>query len=192
MKGRTGFTAETADRLIVDAAQVVLHYGEVGETNLGATRDGSSFDLNRTFREMTFDGMRGPTKGMKRRERIEASITCNLLEMTKDNLMLAIAGAKEHTPDPVDDDFDYIRGGPVEADDYIDNVALVGTLSTGDDVIIVIFNALPNGELSFSTTDNDEVVLPLTLVAHFDPEEYDDETGDWEEPWEIRFPVASS
>ena len=192
MKGRTGFTSETSERLVVDAAQVMLHYGEVGEVNLGATRDGTSFSLNRTFREMPFDGMRGPTKGMKRRERIEASITCNLLEITKANLQLAIAGATDYTPDPADEDFDYIHGGPVEDADYIDNIALLGTLSTGDDVIIIIFNALPNGELTFDTTDNDELVLPLTFIAHFDPDEYDDETGEWEEPWEIRFPVAAS
>jgi len=192
MKGKTGFSSETADRLLVDAAQVVLNYGEIAESNLGATRDGTSFNLNRTFREMPFDGMRGPTKGMKRRERIEASIACNLLEMTKTNLQLAIAGAVDYIPDPVDSDYDYIHGGPVKAGDYIDNVALVGTLSTGDDVIILIFNALPDGPLDFSTADADELVLPITFIAHFDPADYDDETGEWEEPWEIRFPVPAS
>ena len=34
MKGKTGFSTNTVDRLLVDAAQVVLNYGEVAEKSV--------------------------------------------------------------------------------------------------------------------------------------------------------------
>jgi len=90
---KSGLNADTPGRIFVDAGAVYLNYGLPGERLLGATRGGNEFNLNREIRDIEVDGVRGSVKGLRRRTVCRPQITCNLIELSLDNLLKAIAGA---------------------------------------------------------------------------------------------------
>jgi hypothetical protein len=57
----------------------------------------------------------------------------------------------------------------------------VGELSNGDSVIVILYNALNDDEVSVAQEDREEATLPVTFTAHYDPAEMN------VEPWEVRF-----
>lgn len=195
--GRTGVTPDTANRLILDAGELYANIDltELEGTDpdpvasalasakkLGATRGGTSFNLGRTFRSVEVDGMRGPTKGFKRREEIAPTLQTTLLEMTKEQFTRFIAGADV----TVTGSFSKIQGGPLEAADYISNIALLATYSgSTKPVIIVLKNVLATDLGEMATQDKNEVAVQVTFGAHFDPATPD------EEPWVIYHPTTT-
>lgn len=90
---RSGITAKTPERIFIDAGAVYLNYGVSGQRLLGATRGGNEFNPNRVIKNIEADGIKGSVKGMKRVTEVNPQITANLLELTVDNLIAAIAGA---------------------------------------------------------------------------------------------------
>jgi len=92
---KTGVGADSQDRIIIDAGAVYLGFLSVDNpgTLLGATRGGNTFELARTIRRMEADGARGPVKGFRRVEEVVATIKANMMEITAENLRIAIADA---------------------------------------------------------------------------------------------------
>lgn len=63
-----------------------------------------------------------------------------------------------------------ISDGEIELSDYLDNVAIVGTVTgSSDPVVCLIKNALGDEGLEMNFTDQDEVITELTFSAHYDP-----------------------
>lgn len=76
-------------------------------------------------------------------------------------------------------------GGEIALSDYLANVALVAKVSgTAQPVVVLIHNALADGGLNANFSDKDELVLELTLSAHYDPAALTDPI------YEIRYPVV--
>jgi hypothetical protein len=174
-----GITADTGDRLFLDAGAVYINYGTATERLLGATRGGNGFNLDRKFRVMDADGAKGPVKGMRRLESVNAVITAKMLELTVENMLLAITGATGATEGTTT----AITGGEVTDADYLTNVAIVGRISGKTvPVICMVKNALVDSGLDLKTADKDEAVVEVTFTAHYDPADMD------EEPWEIIYP----
>ncbi|GAH51123.1 unnamed protein product, partial [marine sediment metagenome] len=92
---KSGLNVNTPDRIFVDAGAVYLNYGLSTQRLLGATRGGNEFNLNREIRDIEVDGVRGSVKGLRRRTVCRPQITCNLIELSLDNLIKAIAGADQ-------------------------------------------------------------------------------------------------
>lgn len=181
-----GITTETVKRFFVDAGAVYVNYGLGNERLLGATRDGNEFVVEQEVREIPVDGAKGPLKGARRIVNVYARITANLIEMTAENFLLALPGADATAyPDDVSKTHDSIRRiRNIQLTDYVDNIALVGTISGSDQPIIcIVENALADGNLQLSTADNDEAALTIQFTAHFDPADLDTE------PWEVRYPT---
>lgn len=179
-QGLNGTSSSTPNSLLLDAGEIYINYVDVDNLgdSVGATRGGTSVAFNRDMRDIEFDGRRGRTKGMVRRENIDPEMSGELLEITRENLEMAIAGSI--TTDGV------ITGGEIKDGDYI-NVAYVGRISgKSDPVVIVLKNCLVSiGEIS--TADRDEATLPVTFMAHHDLSDLDaDEVPN--EPWEIIYP----
>jgi len=95
MTVRTGISSSTPDRIIIDAGAVYLNYGLATQRLLGATRGGNEFNLNRVTKNIEADGLKGAVKGMKRVTEVNPQITANLLELSIENLIAAIAGANQ-------------------------------------------------------------------------------------------------
>lgn len=191
-RGAHGITTETHKRLLIDAGVVILNYGkgaENGERVLGATNGGNTFTVEREIRDMAenIDGNKGKTKGFRRVVAENAQIVTNLIEVTKANVSLAIAGAIANSvPEGLGDDTRFPNGytditsGDIDDDSYNDSIAIVGTLSNGDPIIVIIYNALSDENYELGQTDKEEAVLPVTFSAHWDPEEENTP------PWTIR------
>lgn len=185
---RHGISTRTADHFLVDAGAAYVNLGEPDERLLGATRGGNSFTIEQDVREPEIDGSPGPLKGTRRIVEVRPIININLLEMTKENLMIALAGADATpSPDSTAATHDVIkRTRNIIGADYIKNIALVGTISGSDEpIIIIVKNALNTENFEMGTEDREEGVLELALTGHFDP------ANMTEEPWEIRFPRNS-
>jgi len=75
--------------------------------------------------------------------------------------------------------------GEVTLDHYVENVALVGTVTgRGTPVVIILYNVLGSGELSLNFTPRDEVVSEVVFQGHYDVNQLD------LVPFEIRWPVG--
>lgn len=179
MQGNHGITENTPDRLVLDAG--IIYLGAIVSDNmLGATRGGVEWNLNRAFRNMEVDGALGDIKGMKRRENVRPTVAVNALEITLDNLRHFIAGSYE----PYGED-NTLKGGEINLEDYIDEINIIGIRSDGATVRITLTDCLAEGDWSLAQNDRDEAVANVTFVAHFDPEDLD------EEPWEIEIEPAA-
>lgn len=183
--GAQGLRTETVDYFIVDAGAVYINYELPTERLLGATRGGNSFAIEQDVREIEMDGAPGPVKGARRIIEVRPRLTTNLLEISRENLLMAIPGATSTAyPDATAATHDSItRTRNIVGTDYIENVALVGTVSGSDEpIIIIVSNALNDENFEIGTEDRDETVLEVQFTGHFDPADMATE------PWEIRYP----
>lgn len=182
-------TGETVKNLLLDAGVVYVNYGlgdDMGERVLGATEGGNTFLVEREVREIPVDGARGKVKGLRRIVREDAKLTVNMKEMSAENIRLALSGAEvSDYPEEEEKTHDEIRStGEITDDDYVDNVALVATLSGSDTpVVCIVENALSDGNFEIGAEDKDEAVVPVEFSAHFDVEDMG------KTPWAIRYPV---
>ena len=196
-QGRSGISADTPDRLVLDAGEVYFNISVsdlestdiatalAAGTLVGATRGGSSFTPGRTLRDIPADGKMGPVKGLIRRQNVAPVLTVNLLEITPDSLTKAIAGATGADTGATTDDYQKITGGPILASSYITNVALLATYSgTDNPVIVLVENAIVMDAPTLGTVDEDEVVLAASFAGTFDS------ATPAVEPWAIYHPTT--
>jgi len=186
MSRQHGITAETYERLVIDAGAVYKDYvsAEDPGTLLGATRGGSVFAVETEFREMPVDGAKGPVKGDKRIVKVTASLECNFIESTSEiyKRMLPGSSASDYPAEAATHD-EIRRTNDVSAADYLTNVTIVGQVSGSlEPVVLMVENAMSDGKVSISLADNDEAVNKIKFIGHFDPDVLDNE------PWRIRFP----
>ena len=169
----TGVTCNTETRLIKGPGVVYANYSaDYGTgTLLGATRGGNDFNPGITLRDVEVDGVLGKVKGLVRKERVEPTLTVRLLEVTSDNLVMALAGAVS--------DGSSITGAPISDESYIDNITLVAENNDGQEIAYMVKNALATTINAIAHPDNGEAVLEVTFTGHFDCSALD------EEPWEI-------
>jgi hypothetical protein len=115
---QSGISVNTPDRILVDAGAIYLNYGLPNERLLGATRGGNEFNLNRVTRNIEIDGLKGAVKGLKRITEVNPQITANLIELTVENIILAIAGANTTATPTTDVLAEYLGVGTVNIDDF--------------------------------------------------------------------------
>ena len=178
-----GFTEATPTNLLIDAGAVWKNYGLTGEKLIGATSGGNEFNVKINFRQIKCDGVKGDAKGLKRIVSTEVSLKTNLLEVTTETLAMILLGQVDTTTDV---DYDIITGKTTILDtDYLENVAIVGTISGSDKpVIIIVKNALSLDGLTVKTEDDGDNVLPCTFGGHIDP------NSPLDLPYEIKYPKA--
>lgn len=167
-------------KMYLGAGAIYFNYGEVDEAVVGATRGGSTFNANRTFRSVAQDGTYGEVKGHRRKDGVNPQLTINALELDTTNLPKLFAGMDVDTAGV---DFDVLTERLNIADsDYLTNVAFVGENHKGEDIVIVLKNALGDGNLEMAIENKNEIVPSAQFTAHYDP------TTPETVPYEIRLP----
>ena len=173
----SGFTTETAQRLLLDAGAfykglLPTEFGTLPQEKLlGATRGGGTFNAVPELRDIAVDGVKGRAKGLKVLDSWDINMSVNLLEVTVESLQLALGATTVDTTTETDYDVVKANNEIVEAD-YVDNITYVGKLSGSDKpVIIQMFNVYNSNGLTFSRVDKDESVITMELQAHYDAEE---------------------
>ncbi len=141
-----GITTETIKKMILGAGVIYknLAYsdGEWTGTVLGATSGGIKFNWEATWLDIEVDGATVLVKGVSKQKVGEsASIEGQMTELTEDILVTAM-----HLTEDTSSDSNYTKyvskSNVTEEDDYLDNIAYVGTLSNGSNVIIILPNAI--------------------------------------------------
>lgn len=182
MKTYSGFNANTADNLLLDAGAFFLNF-EVGTDTyetakatklLGATRGGGEFKAAMTVRQIEIDGVKGRAKGLEVNDAWDVYIKATVLEINKETLAKALASSKTSSS-TVDTKYDEIVGNnDIELTDYIDNVTWIGKISgTDEPVIIQVFNALNTDGLTLTVADKNEASMAMTFYGHYDTTDLD-------------------
>ena len=129
-------------------------------------------------------------KGNKVLEAATATATANIKEITAETIRRSLNGTiadAEEGEAPAG--YKVIRTKRLLEDiDYLENIAIVGTLSgTKEPVIAILDNALCTSGLELDTEDNNEAVIEQTYEAHADHEQLEKD----EFPWKILYPDTS-
>lgn len=188
----SGYSNKAVEHFVMDAGAIYTNLilddtgAFVSGDLLGATEGGNEFVVNQTIRDIVIDGKKGRGKGTQVPERIDATLTVNLKEITAQNLSQVIANA--HVDTTSNTAYDILTSkGQIELDNYLGNVALVARYSQGKPIIIFLYNALSIEGLEIKTEDNKEVVIPVTFAAHWD----EDNVANDEAPYKIYFPKVT-
>lgn len=193
---KSGYTSTTAKNYIINAATVYtgVTYDEANGftgTLHGATSGGVTLTIEQTYRDIEIDGTTHmKVKGNKVLESANATVTANMKEITAETIRKSLNGTirdAESTEAP--NGYRVIETKRyVEDDDYINNMAIVGTLSgTNQPVIAILDNVLCTSGLELGTEDNNESVVEQTYEAHATEEQLEAD----EFPWRILFPPVA-
>lgn len=166
------------------AEKILLGYGvvTVGTTPIGLTRGGSSFTVEREYRNIEADGDKGAVKGRIVIDSETAKLVVNALElfnaadMTKYYPGMSVTADNQTTPTKRT----LTSTMKIIAGDYSD-VKWVGKTNDGKAVTILIKNAINMDNLEWTLEDKNEVVQALGFTAT-----YDESTRDTA-PWSVEF-----
>lgn len=171
----TGYTKNTPQHYLIDAGAIYknLKYNKVtdqweGEL-LGATAGGNKLIIEQEYRTIEVDGVFVEAKGQKVLQSSNAMLEVNMKEITAENIRLSINGSvREADGEEAPEGYQVVEGkGRLGCEDYISNLGLVGTLSgSSQPVIVILDNALCTSGLEGETSDDDEMVVPMTFQAH--------------------------
>jgi hypothetical protein len=159
----------------------ILGYGvfNVDAADIGLTRGGGAFTVERGYKQVPADGDYGPVKGRVRKDLSVAKLVIRQLKITSADLTamypamvldtVTTPGTAEITAntDIVDADYKVVK--------------FTGTTKSGKSIIITLTDAVNLENVDWQLLDKDEVVAELTYTATYDPA---DRTT---EPWKIEF-----
>ena len=93
MKGN--LKSENLEHIVIDAGVVYLNYGvDEKEKLLAPCKGDNAFSVEAEIREIEANGLKGKTKGLRRKIREEASLTVNLMDLSLDNLKSMLPGSR--------------------------------------------------------------------------------------------------
>jgi hypothetical protein len=175
-KTYSGYTAETAENLLLDAGAFFVNYDidvdtfDTAVTSgklLGATRGGGQFSAIPEIRSIEVDGVKGKAKGLQVIDSWEVKMTANVLEVSLDGLSKALVSSDVDTT--TNETYDILKAkNTIELTDYIDNITFVGKKSgTAEPVIIQLYNALNTNGLTLQTQDKGEAVIAMEFDGHY-------------------------
>lgn len=153
--------------VILGEGAFYFNYGEVSEALAGWTNGGGSFAVEKEFRQIEMDGAYGSVKGNARKVKVVPILKFSSIELSTDNLTKFFAGMTS----TIETDHVALTESLTIADsDYLTNVAFVGKTAEGKDVVIIVKNALGNGNLEMAFTDKEEVAIEVQYEACYTPD----------------------
>ena len=167
---QSGLTEKTVERLLLDAGAIYRNWDPENPDAtdpIGATRGGSTFSVEKEDREIEVDGVRGPTMGMKRTIRHVASLETTLMEFTEQLFVDLSQGTA--APHSNSDFIEITPSNNITLDSYVENLTLVADIMNQDEpVAIMLKNALIEGEWDVETNDEDEGLISVRFMSHYD------------------------
>lgn len=146
--------------------------------DIGLTRGGGQFLVEREYRQVNADGDRGPVKGRIRLVASVGKLVMNALEIKAENLVKMFPATKLKTSDGSET---FTGKQDVELSDYNDEVTWTGRTMDGRACIITVKNAINLENIDWSMAEKDEVVQQVTFTSTYEEEK---RLGE-EEPWEV-------
>lgn len=171
----TKLTKEMVENIQIDHGIIYKDYGLDTQELVGPTRGGGNFKVERTYRNIEYDGQKGDTQGLVTVDDENATLTVKTLNASMQTFADKLPGAKI-TRDQESQKITKIEAGSlgiIKEDAYIKNVTLFGQKVGGKFVKITIRRALDKNGLDFSAVQKAEGEIELAYKAHH---KYDDDT----------------
>lgn len=182
MKRFHGFSADTPKRILCDVGALFINYdfGKSYQENvtagkrIGATQGGTVFAANPQGRYIKVDGLPENTKGLYTIDCWKPTLAPKMLEQDSKNVKLALGAAKVESTNIKETAYNKITPkDDFEDGDYIQNITLATKIKgSAFPVLIVLYNSISFGGLSWSFSDQSEVTSDVTFNGHYDIGEY--------------------
>lgn len=172
-------TKEVIHNIQIDHGLVYANYGLETQKQIFPTRGGSSFKVERTIRDIEYDGMKGKTMGMRTVDDENATLTTKTLDLSLDNLARALPGCTIIKVDEVTTKISS-KTGLIEDEHYLANITCFCKTLGGTYRKITIYNAMADNGLEISAVQKAEGELELAFAAHYNPEDLEEEIYDIE------------
>ena len=173
--GNNGVTENTVKNIVFGAG--TIHKGlkyavsswNFDESCVGATKGGSTLSITPEFYSVEPDGSTVAIKDFKRKVGETAKLEVNFLELTADLIKSAVIGANGTSEDST---YDVIESKEAIAEgDYWENIAFVGETLNGENIIVILDNALCTSGLTLEGKNKEEGVGKYTFECHADASE---------------------
>ena len=162
------------ENIQIDHGIVFRNYGLETQKLLAPIRGGSTFKVERTIRQIEFDGQGGKTKGTEVIDDENATISAKTLNASLDSLSMALQGAsitKDESGEITKIESSEL--GLISDENYNDNITMFCKTLKGDYLKISIFDAMADNGLEFAAVQKAEGEIQLDFAAHHS---YEDET----------------
>jgi len=141
-----GITTETIKKMILGAGTIYKNLKYTSNawngTVLGATSGGLKFKYEAQWLDIEVDGATVLVKGVSKQKVGEsASLEGQMTEITEGILVDALHLVEETSEDDAYKKY-VTKSNVTEDDDYLENIAYVGKLSNGQNIIIILPNAI--------------------------------------------------
>lgn len=162
--------------------KIVLGYGVffIDDQQIGLTRDGGTFSVEKTYREITADGDRGKVKGRVVDDGASPKLQINHLEVLNSLDKLHPSITKTESSDGV-----HITGnGKINDTSDYHEVKWCGETKDGQAVTIIVKNAINLENISWDLKDKGEIIDSVTFEGCYE----ENPTDEYAEPWEVIYP----
>lgn len=149
---------------------IYFDYGEPTEVVIGATKGGGEFSDNAEFRHREGDGDIGPVKGAIDLIKMTPVLKVKALKIDKTNLQKYYAGINLNDTNAT---YSKLTRMLDLSNSYITNVAFVGQNRTGQDIVIILYDAIGLSALVTAFTKDEEIVPELEFTGTFNSETFD-------------------
>lgn len=185
-----GITENTPSELMFSAATIYKNLTFASNdwtgTVLGATSGGSKWSLVEEFMDAEVDGAKVKVKGLKVKVGETGIVEVNMTEFKEDVIVNALHLVEDTTGTAVAGYKKYKTKAAIADTDYLENIAVVGWLTSGKACILILPNAFCTSGIEAEPKDKEQAVFTLTFEAHADI------TDDLDHlPVEIYYPTAA-
>lgn len=183
-------TTKQIENIQLDEGIIFLNYGLSTQRLLAPTRGGGEFAANMTVRDIEFDGRHGKTAEMQVIEEQNASLKVTTLDMSQENLALAIPNCVVE-----DDDGKTIRNprsGVIANDSYLENVTMFTKALGGKYKRITIYKPMHETGLSTKAVQKAEGELALEFAGHYKKEDLDGDLWEIKDVTDFAAPIFAS
>jgi len=145
---------------------VIGEWDDSEENVLGATSGGNKCSIVSEFTDVDVDGATVKVKGLTLKMGEAGSLETNLAQHTVESFKRAIVGKEV---DSLIKGYTQIITKPLlELSDYLDNIAFVGNMTDGTEVIIIMENALCTSGFEVEPKNKETAVLKATFECSAD------------------------
>lgn len=166
-------TKKQIENIQIDHGILIKNYGLENQEFITPVRGGTNFKVERTYRNIEFDGTKGKTKGLKTIDDENATLTAKTLNSSLETLADKLPGSKI-TKDTTTNKITKIEAGEmglIDEEEYIQNITMFAQKISGEYIKVTITNALDENGLDYSAVQKTEGEIELVYSAHH---EYDE------------------
>lgn len=170
-----GITSSTPEYLLFNACSIFKNVPVTSEgwtdealaklVPLAATSGGCKVTIENEYIYPDVDGATVNVVGLTQKMADKISIEANFTEFIGERLVEALHLVKAANFAPTGYDA-YTSKAKLTADDYITNLAIVGTLTSGKQIIFILPNALCTSALELETKNKEQATYACTFEGH--------------------------